>query len=534
MEFDFDVIVIGSGAGGGTLAAACAASGKNVLLIERGHSLSASSSHVANSAVTHDEQSVLIDKTPYDDREVILNGRGNRLYISGVTGGGTELYGGALLRPRPEDFEPGRYYRDRLPKAIHCWPVGFEELAGYFDVAEGLYRVVNPDLVHIQPSNVTPSMNSCRSGLSLLRKSEPKVSDESKNRDTGLPLAAVNVRLMGCARNAGLMPYRLPLAIDARTCLRCDHCAGFPCPTGSRRSSSQLIADSIARGESLTLMTGSEVVRLIRNRNRRGDPRSLLDGVEILDRASQRRQTLRARRYVLAAGAVGSPVILLRSGYEHPLIGRNYMTHYSPLSVGIYLRRTEADSAFIKQVGLSDFYFGTADLPEKMGVVQSLPAPGPLMMRKAGLKRVPSRLLQTLRARMLPLMGIVEDLPSPGNRVTIADNGRIGLRHSFSEYDSIRGRALEREMTRLLRLSGAIHCVGSQIPSREHVAHQCGTLRFGTHRESAVADRSCRLFDQEDVFVADGSFMPTSLGVGPSLTIVSNALRVADTVISEC
>jgi choline dehydrogenase-like flavoprotein len=41
------------------------------------------------------------------------------------------------------------------------------------------------------------------------------------------------------------------------------------------------------------------------------------------------------------------------------------------------------------------------------------------------------------------------------------------------------------------------------------------------------------LFDQPDVFVVDGSFMPTSLGVGPSLTIIANALRVAEIVASE-
>jgi choline dehydrogenase-like flavoprotein len=294
------------------------------------------------------------------------------------------------------------------------------------------------------------------------------------------------------------------------------------------------VNESIKRGDSLTLMTGWEAVRLIRSHGPFGNRNVPLDGIEILNSSSQARKTLRASRYVLAAGAIGSPVILLRSGFDHPLIGRNYMMHYSPLSVGVFLRRTEADATFVKQVGLSDFYFGTADLQEKMGIVQSLPAPGPLMMSKAGLDRVPRWVLKQLRARMLPLVGIVEDLPNPDNRVSICNGSGISLDHKFSDFDVARGKALEAEMSRLLRLTGAVHCVGSQIPSREHVAHQCGTLRFGMNRESAVADRNCRLFDQSDVFVADGSFMPTSLGVGPSLTIIGNALRVARTVTSEC
>jgi choline dehydrogenase-like flavoprotein len=48
-----------------------------------------------------------------------------------------------------------------------------------------------------------------------------------------------------------------------------------------------------------------------------------------------------------------------------------------------------------------------------------------------------------------------------------------------------------------------------------------------------VLDAQCRLHDVENCWVVDGSFMPTSLGVGPALTIVANALRVAAHVAKE-
>jgi choline dehydrogenase-like flavoprotein len=48
-----------------------------------------------------------------------------------------------------------------------------------------------------------------------------------------------------------------------------------------------------------------------------------------------------------------------------------------------------------------------------------------------------------------------------------------------------------------------------------------------------VLDPDCRLFGQPNVFVVDGSFFPTSLGVGPALTIMANALRVARVVVRE-
>lgn len=209
------------------------------------------------------------------------------------------------------------------------------------------------------------------------------------------------------------------------------------------------------------------------------------------------------------------------------------MMHYSPIAIGIFACRTGASQTFVKQVGYSDYYFGTKDLPEKMGIVQSLPAPGPLMMAKSGMKLVPRWMLNMLRSRMLPLVGIVEDLPNPENRVSLDEAGSIRLRHQFSNYDRQRGAEMTLQMSRLLKRTGALHCVTGLVPSQEHVAHQCGTVRFGTSSDHAAADPECRLFGQPDLFVADGSFMPNSSGVGPSLTIIANAIRVAEIVASE-
>ena len=359
------------------------------------------------------------------------------------------------------------------------------------------------------------------------RETNSAESQNGSSFENGLPLAEINKTLMQSAWKSGLNPYRLPLAIDSSKCLRCDNCAGFVCPTGARRSSSQLMQESIERGESLTLKTQHEAERLERGPNDR------LKGVWLKNRTDGSVRLAKAKRYVLSAGAIGSSALLLKSGFDHPLIGRNYMMHYSPIAIGVFARRTGASKTFVKQVGYSDYYFGTKELPEKMGIVQSLPAPGPLMMAKSGMKLVPRWMLNVLRSRMLPLVGIVEDLPNPDNRVSVNDSGAIRLQHQFSGYDRARGAEMSRQMSKLLKSTGAFHCVTGLAPSQEHVAHQCGTLRFGNSRNHAVADPECRLFDQPDVFVADGSFMPSSLGVGPSLTIIGNAMRVAEIVASE-
>ena len=88
-------------------------------------------------------------------------------------------------------------------------------------------------------------------------------------------------------------------------------------------------------------------------------------------------------------------------------------------------------------------------------------------------------------------------------------------------------------MAGILKAAGALVTLAAAFPSDEHVAHQCGTLRFGRSAEHAVADPDCRLFAQPNVSVVDGSFFPTSLGVGPALTIMALALRVARAVVRD-
>ena len=63
--------------------------------------------------------------------------------------------------------------------------------------------------------------------------------------------------------------------------------------------------------------------------------------------------------------------------------------------------------------------------------------------------------------------------------------------------------------------------------------HPSGTLRFGSDPSTSVLDAECKAHDLDNLYVADASFMPTSMGVNPSLTIAANALRVGDAVAAR-
>ncbi len=497
MQFDFDVIVVGGGAGGATFAYACARAGKSVLVLERG-------GRYTPTGHPHDEKAMLIDKRPYDDREVDVNGASRLLYMGGVLGGGTSIYGGALVRPSEEDFRPGKYYGKRIPRAIWDWPISYADLEPHYTEAERLYRVAGYGEEDFAP----------------LKKPARDYPGEP------LPLHPLNQRLIAANRDYGLRPFRLPLAIDSSRCLRCGVCAGYVCPTGARSSGEQLLERAISEGLRLRIRTEVEVERLIEERS------SGTTLISVLDRVTGERSSYRARRYALGAGAIGSSLLLLRSGLGGPLVGRHYMMHLSSIVVGVFSKTNSADTSFIKQVGFADFYLGTKKYPHKMGVVQSLPVPGPLMTAKMS-PFLPPPVRWFLRQRILPLAGLIEDLPNPANRVTLGLNGQAKLTHHFDKYDIDRRRRFTPYIAKILKRAGAVYCTSRQFFSDEHVAHQCGTLRFGNDPNHAVLDADCRMYTNPNVFAVDGSFLPTSLGVGPGLTSRANALRVATKVVNE-
>jgi choline dehydrogenase-like flavoprotein len=61
-------------------------------------------------------------------------------------------------------------------------------------------------------------------------------------------------------------------------------------------------------------------------------------------------------------------------------------------------------------------------------------------------------------------------------------------------------------------------------------AHQAGTARFGTDPATSVLDLDCRAHEVENLYLADASFFPSIGAVNPTLTIIANALRVADII----
>ncbi len=497
---DYDVVVIGSGAGGGATTHALAEAGRRVLVVERGPRRLAIEDG-------RDERRMLLERTGGDDRPLVLNGVPSRLVTGSLVGGSTALFGAALLRPGRADFSPGRFYGARLPRSLWDWPISYDELAPFYDRAEDLFRVAG------DATQPTPYLEARRYPY---KASLP-------------PLAPANERLVGRLRAQGLAPFAMPLAIDVDRCLQCPACPGYVCPNGARASSASAAIDPATARGMATIWSECEALALVHERGR-------VHRLRVRNRRTEAIDEIRAAAFVVAAGAIGSPVLLLRSGLTgaSDQVGRNHMQHLGALAVALFARRSDGARRFVKQLALSDLYLGRGEFPHKLGLVQSVPIPGPLSLREHAPVPIPFPLARVVQDHALVFAGTIEDLPRPDNRVTLGSDGTIRLDRRFDRYDEVRARWLLGEMRRWLRRAGALAVPGHvAADAHAHAAHQVGTCRMGNDPANSVVAPDGRVHGIENLFVADGSVLPTSLGVGPALTIAANALRVATRLTGE-
>jgi choline dehydrogenase-like flavoprotein len=359
----------------------------------------------------------------------------------------------------------------------------------------------------------------------------PNVGTPSKGYPATVPpLEPINQQLEKGIKDAGLIPFHLPFGIDFESCLRCSKCPGFYCPNEARASTVLRTIDKAALDYHLKVQTFTEADRLVTNTHQE------VTGIRLRCRQTKKVEELTAKVYILSAGALGSPVILMKSGLtgRSGQVGRNYMYHCGALVAGLFKQETGGADKFIKQLGFTDLYLGTKEFPHKLGLAQTVPIPGLLSLQQNFPVPIPKPIAEFLLKRMLIITGIVEDLPQEENRIELDKDGKIHLFHKFHPYDVYRSRYYKRKLKQVFQLAGTVLSLGAMGDKDDiHTSHQVGTTRFGTDPNTSVLNKDCCLHDHQNVFVVDGGFMPNALGVSPALTIMANALRVADTILQK-
>ena len=214
------------------------------------------------------------------------------------------------------------------------------------------------------------------------------------------------------------------------------------------------------------------------------------------------------------------------------------MRHLNRVVFGLFPSAPAPDGRFHKQIAIHDLYFGDPSVRQrgKLGGIQQVGTPPASLIRQqlAGpLGAIGARLCGYVTG----LLTIAEDQPQFENRVTLDSRHpdrhglpRLVISHRYSRRDDAASRVLLRAARNVLRRAGAWACYQHQIRT---FSHAVGTVRMGRDPRTSALDQYGRFRGIDNLYVVDGSFMPRSGGVNPSLTIAANALRSAAFLASD-
>lgn len=349
-------------------------------------------------------------------------------------------------------------------------------------------------------------------------------------------------------KKEGLHPFHLPLGIlldqnpDGSAtahspCIRCDAFDGFPCAFNGKADAQIICVDPTrAAHPNFTLLTNAMVTRLETDAGGRSVSR-------VHVQRNGQSEEYSADIVVAACGALSSALLLLRSSSDaHPnglangsgQVGRNYMRHN--MSVVMALLREPNTTVFQKTLAFNDYYFGADDWEFPLGLIQMCATShGEQIRGEAPLPGVMAHLpewpFEKMAEHSIDFWLQSEDLPRPENRIRY-DRGRVTL--DLTEGNTEAAARLRAKLQALTVPLGAFPklidrslYLGKDIPIGG-TAHQAGTCRFGPDPANSVLDLDCKAHELDNLYITDASFFPSIGAVNPTLTIIANALRVAD------
>ena len=495
LTIEADAVIVGTGAGGGVTAEILANAGFKVVLIEEGP-LKSSSDFRMREADAYPElyQESAARKTK-DKAISILQGR--------CVGGGTTVNWTSSFRTPPATLA-------HWSRAFDITGFASEDLAPWFERME--------TRLAIAPWMIAPNANNA-----ALARGSAKLGYRSD---------AIRRNVSGC-RNLG-------------------YC-GMGCPTNAKQSMLvTTIPHALARGA--TLITRARAERFVA----RGTNVDALECAAMNaagTQASARRIEVRARLFVAAGGAIGTPALLLRSALPDPYatVGIRTFLHPTVVSAALMPERVEG-YAGAPQTVYSDHYLDEAVLDGPIGfkleappvhpVLAAVTLPGHGVTHDAWMRRLPN--LQVLIALLRD--GFHPD--SPGGRVRLASDGTPMLDYPLTPYlfDGVR-RALVA-MAEVQFAAGAtsvmpVHDEGDGFatiaaaraaiaafdlrPQATTIvsAHVMGGAALGPDPRSSVVDLTGRHHHLDNLYVVDGSLFPTSIGANPQLSIYAVAALLA-------
>lgn len=504
----FDLAVIGAGMAGGVVASEAAAQGLRVVLIEAG---AARFREEVPARSFSDRLAGLgmPGRWPHPISQADARGRSKRLSpVQGFgAGGSATLYGAALARFRRSDFEQDDSATtgeaDALPTR---WPFGLDEIRPYYAEIERRFGICG----------------TC----------DPLDADDDAHLRPPPPMTRVDAALAETLRGKGLHPFRLHMGLDYRT--GCSECQGTPCTRDCKADSYNRLVETCPARDRIDERFDHMVTQIAPGAD---------GGYVVSCQTREGNCEIAATRVVLAAGALQSPLVLMRSpalwpGAPPALLGRGLMFHVTDI-IAVSTGHKGAASGQRKTLALRDFY-RIDDRPggevQSFGFVPSAGLVSRYLQSEAlrlglgwlgpalVLLRIPAAIGARRYGDASLFATITEDMPYSENRVVPEGDG-FAMAIRYSVRPELRKRCQ--------RLRDAV--TGAFAPARVaflsqlakfNLGHPMGTCRMGADPETSVVDDSGAVRGCPGLYVADASVFPSSGGANPGLTVAALALRI--------
>ena len=551
----FDICVIGSGAGASPVAYTLAKAGAKVLVLEKGPWLTEKEFYKDELAISlrdaynpklTDEQHVIEELYERDNGETFWQGEptsesGWSFWSGTVVGGSSNFMSGYFHRLKPDDFRLKSEFGEIEGANIADWPISYQDLEPYYAQVEqdvGVSgRVV--DHPHQEPRS-TPFPY-------------PPVAEHG-----------VSAWIDEAAQSIGYHTLPVPRAILSRpdmgrnSCEYSGYCSSYGCSSGAKGSGRAALLNHAVASGNCTIKPESKVYKI------ETDSRGEITGVLYYDKAGRRQKAV-ADFYVVACQAIESCRLLLASkGEKFPdglannqgLVGKNLIFSAGGTGRGDFfyqdLTREQVDT--MKQVGpfvnraLQDWYriedkaFGKA---AKGGTIDFLFHQNPIARARGSQwdengslvwgEQLKQNLKQEFTTYKTLRFEVFNDwLPNDDCFVTLDPevtdkwgDAVAKVRVGYHPHDLKVGEYLAQKGEDLLRAMGAKN-ITSSVSGAPPTNLMAGGCRFGNDPKTSVLDKYCRAHEVDNLYVTDGSFMPTGGSVPYTFTIYANAFRVAE------
>jgi len=516
-----DVLIIGSGATGSISALVLAQAGLDVVCLEQGGWIERKEfAHLHQDwswqRQTNWNPDVNVRRHP-DDYPV--DSDSSQVLMWNGVGGSTNVYGAIWPRYRPSDFRKGDEH-GLQPN----WPITYEDIAPYYDRVD---RMLGTSGLAGDPAQ--PTRAACPTGPLPFTQPAQKLAK-----------AFDKLGWHWWPAEAGVVSEDY----DGRPgCNGCGMCNG--CPRGSMTLYAQSIwPKALAAGAKL--QTHARVLRIETGSDGRAT------GAVWKNRITGAEERTKAKIVIVAANGVGTPRLLLASdnlANSSDMVGRNLL-HHTLVAAQIWVNE-QVDGQIGYVASLISREFAETDVSRgfvngfNFNCLTSAPSAGELTSGWLSGTKAPwgeghHDWFDKHFGHSIGLFGIGDDLPNPENRVYLdvnrTDEDGIPIAQMHYAPGENDRRMMNYMLDRLQEIGEAAGAFKIALQDyrdadgvyRTPAWHMIGTCRMGSDPETSVVNGWHQCWDVPNMFIMDGSVLPTGGVVNPTPTISALALRAAE------